>query len=97
MSEVTYSWSSFSKIVGALVKKLVVKLTEKAMKKQQAAKEDGRASTLSLEVEIDSTFFREKLMPTIHQTFASNVKVESVAFFNLVFSFRLALMHGSVT
>ena len=49
-----------------------------------------------IEFDIDSEFFTAELVPTIHQTMMSNVKIESTAFFNLVLSLKLALTYGSI-
>ena len=80
------------------------KITNKliAKKKQSAA---GRASQMTakdslasnvtldqkdIEIEIDNKFFTNELLPTIHKTIMSNVKIETVSFLNLIISMRLS-------
>ena len=50
-----------------------------------------------VEIEIDSKFFTEELVPAIHQTMMSNVKIESYTFFNLILSLKLATQYGSIS
>ena len=50
-----------------------------------------------VELEIDQTFFSDKIIPIIHKVMMSNVKIESKDFFNFVLGLRLALLYGSIT
>ena len=63
---------------------------------------DSMASTMTIvqpdiELEIDQYFFTEELLPMINKTMMSNVKVDSVSFFNLILSLRLAKTYGTIT
>ena len=100
MGEITYSWNQYIKIVELILQKIIEKKKiEKANLTKNADEEDMRDSLNStvyatlrdIEIEVDSKFFTAEVVPMIHQTMMSNVKIESYTFFNLVLSLRLGL------
>ena len=102
MGEVTYSWDRYIKIVeGLLVRIIQKKKAEGDSGTREGARMNETAGLSSrddrdIEINVDSEFFTNLLMPTIHQTMMSNVKIESTALFNLVLSLKLALAYGSI-
>ena len=102
MGEVTYSWNRYIKIVEGLLVRIIQK---KKAEKHPGGKEEDRMnethglssrSDRDIEIDVDSNFFTAEVVPTIHQTMMSNVKIESTALFNLVLSLKLALAYGSI-
>jgi hypothetical protein len=52
---------------------------------------------VNVEIEIGKEFFRERLLPMVHKTVMSNVKLQSVSVFNMIVALRFALMYEAVT
>lgn len=105
MNETTYSWKQFAEIVDKIILRVVSK-----KRVLQAGRRTGNSNAESaseyrsasrnetdVDVEINEDFFVKELIPQIHLTMMSNVKIESKSFFNFVLSLRLALLYGSVT
>ena len=103
MNEVTYSWNQFIKIIDLLIARLITKKKEAAAgRNSQMSIKDSMASSVTIahpdiELEIDSRFFTDELLPLINRTMMSNVKVDSVSFYTLVLSLRLSQSYGSIT
>ena len=96
LNEVTYSWNQFIKIVDMITNKIISKKKQAAAgRNSQMSVKESLASSVTLdqkdvEIEIDNKFFTGELLPTIHKTVMSNVKIESVSFLNLVIALRLS-------
>ena len=82
---------------------MILKKKEKAAgRNSQMSMKDSMASSMTMiqpdiELEIDSRFFTDELLPLINQTMMSNVKVESVSFYNLVLALRISHSYGTIT
>ena len=66
--------------------------------KNRSAQDDSDQENFDeVEIEIDNTFFKKKLMPQIHKSLMSSLKVTSLPIFNLVLALRLAQTYKSIT
>ena len=103
MNETTYSWKQFAEIVDKIILRVVSKKRVLQAGRRtgnsnvESASEHRSESRTDIDIEINEDFFVKELIPQIHLTMMSNVKIESKSFFNFVLSLRLALLYGSVT
>ena len=101
MGEITYSWNQYIKIVEMILQRIIEKKKiEKANLTKNTDEEDMMRDSLNstvyatlrdIEIDVDSKFFTSEVVPMIHQTMMSNVKIESYTFFNLILSLKLGL------
>ncbi len=86
-------------ILGKLVYRLKVETYQQIQQnKNRSAQDDSDQENFDeVEIEIDNTFFKKKLMPQIHKSLMSSLKVTSLPIFNLVLALRLAQTYKSIT
>ena len=92
MQESTYNWESFIFVVDNVIQKLLYLLKLEAYKKNKRdnARESDEEEINEMEIEIDNTFFKKRLMPQIHKSIMSSLFESSIPMFNLFLSLRLA-------
>ena len=109
VNEVTYSWDTFIRVLEQMVTKMVHKLkdnlTKQILEKRNSKirVKGSQSSQISSsedeeedEIEIGERFFVNTMFPLMHQALMSNVKQESVPFYNLILSLNLALLYSSI-
>ena len=99
MQESTYNWETFIFVIDNVIQKLLYMLKLEAYKKikRDNARESDEEEINEMEIEIDNTFFKKRLMPQIHKSLMSSLYEGSIPMFNLFLSLRLAQTYKAIS
>lgn len=102
MQENTYSWETYIAVIDGVLSRLIwgLKLEAYTRNKPHSAHNHDDSDGIDfseVEVEIDNTFFKKRLIPQIHKTTMSSLHEDSVSIFNLLLSLRLAQTYKAIS
>jgi len=101
MFESTFSWETFVNIIDKVLTKMLQSMkleAYKRMKPNSANTEDSDDMDINdMEIEIDNSFFKKRLMPQIHKSVMSSLSESSISIYNLFLSLRLAQTYKAIS